>query len=268
MYRDNPLKCRLRKAEHVVGCWLGMANPVAAEIVALAGVDFVMIDNEHGPASLTESRAMLQAIAATPAAGLMRVPWNDPVYVKRALDIGVEGLMFPAIGSAEATRAAVAACRYPPAGVRGVGYGMVRASDYGLARDRYPDTAADNLLIICQIESAEGVEAIPDIAAVPGVDMLFVGPYDLSASIGRLGRFGDPEVMALLARAERAILDSGRWYGSIPSPGRTVTDLLAGGCRLVIAGSDIGLLRDGVAATVRGFRAAAGTGTAAGTGAD
>ncbi|HYD29567.1 MAG TPA: aldolase/citrate lyase family protein [Azospirillaceae bacterium] len=256
MFRENPVKHTLRAGHSVTGCWLALASPAAAEIVGLSGINFGLICNEHGPATLAESRAMIQALAATPAASFMRVPWNDAVYVKRALDLGIEGIMFPAINSAEEARAAVAACRYPPKGVRGYGMGLARAGDYGLAKPAYLDGIDDNLMIVCQIESVQAVEAIPDIAAVDGVDALFIGPYDLSAGVGKLGDFDDPAVRDLLARAERAILDSGRVYGTIPTQGRSQVDLLASGCRMVVAGSDVGFLRAGAQALVAAGRAA------------
>ncbi len=258
MYRENLLKRRLAAGDRALGCWLNMASPIAAEIAGLAGYDCVMIDHEHGPGGLMDAVGLMQAISATPASPLMRVPWNDPVQIKRALDIGVEGLMIPAVGSAAEARAAVAACRYPPAGIRGAAYGSVRASDYGLAGAHYRDTAADTLLVICQIETLDGVAAVPEIAAVPGVDVLFLGPYDLSGSAGLLGRFDDPEVVSLIDRAERAIVDSGACYGSVPCPIRTVDALVAAGCRLVLSGSDVGFMRKGAVAEVQAFRALAG----------
>lgn len=256
MFRENRLKRTLAAGRPAVGCWLDMASPMAAEIVGLAGYDFVVIDHEHGPGTLADGLHLLQALSGTPATAVMRVPSNDPVYLKRALDLGVEGIMVPSVNSAEEARAVVAACRYPPAGVRGAAYGMARGADYGLAGTRYRDTAADELLIICQIETAGAVAAVPDIAAVPGVDCLFIGPYDLSGSIGRLGRFDAPEVAALLDRAERAIVDTGTIYGTIPVPGRPVETLLDRGCRLVVAGGDIGFVRQGAVAQVEAFRRA------------
>ncbi|MBP2312427.1 HpcH/HpaI aldolase family protein [Azospirillum soli] len=258
MFRENRLKRTLAQGRPALGCWLDMASPVAAEIVGLAGFDCVVIDHEHGPGSLRDGLALLQALSGTPCTAIMRVPSNDPVYIKRALDIGVEGIMVPSVNSAEEARAAVAACRYPPAGARGAAYGMARGADYGLCGERYRDGCGDELLIICQIETVAAVEAIPEIAAVDGVDMLFVGPYDLSGDFGRLGRFDDPEVLALLERAERAILDSGKLYGTIPVKNRPMDVLANAGCRLVVAGSDIAFVRNGALAQVDAFRRAVG----------
>ena len=258
LMRDNLLKQRLAAGGRALGCWLDMVSPLAAEIVALAGYDCVMIDHEHGPGSLMDAVGQIHAISGTPTTPLMRVPWNDSVMIKRALDIGVEGLMIPAVSSAEEARAAVAACRYPPAGGRGAAYGAIRASRYGLDREDYRNRVNDQLLLICQIETLEGVEAIPDIARVPGVDVLFIGPYDLSGSVGKLGGYDDPEVRWVIDRAEQAILESGVCYGGIPSPVRTMAQLLDVGCRLVIAGSDVGFVRNGALQEVQTFRALAG----------
>ncbi len=256
VFRENALKKRLAKGHATLGCWLDMTSPMAAEIVGLAGYDFVIIDHEHGPGTLADARALLQALSGAPATTILRVPANDPVYVKRALDLGVEGLMFPSINTAEDARAAVSACHYPPRGVRGAAYGMIRGADYGLCGEHYRDACGDELLVICQIETAAAVEAIPQIAATPGVEALFVGPYDLSGSIGKLGRFDDAEVAALLDRAERAILDSGVIYGTIPTKNRSLEDLIARGARLIAAGSDIGFVRTGAVQQVTAFRAA------------
>lgn len=260
MFRENALKKRLAAGKPALGCWLDMASPVAAEIVGLAGYDFVVIDHEHGPGTLADGLALLQALSGTPATAIMRVPANDPVYVKRALDLGVEGLMFPSINSAVEARAAVGACHYPPRGTRGAAYGMARGADYGLCGERYRDSCGDEILVICQIETVQAVDSIPEIAAVPGVDSLFVGPYDLSGSIGRLGRFEDAEVVDLLDRAELSILESGTAYGTIPVRTRSMEDLLARGARLVVAGGDIGFVRTGAVQQVQAFRAALETG--------
>lgn len=259
MFRENTLKRAIAEGRTSLGCWLDMASPVAAEIVGIAGFDCAVIDHEHGPGSLADGLSLLQALSGTRCTAIMRVPANDPVYLKRALDIGVEGVMIPSVNSAAEARAAVAACRYPPAGMRGAAYGLTRAADYGMAGEGYRDSCAGQLLVICQIETVEAVEAIPEIAAVDGVDMLFVGPYDLSGSFGRLGGFDDPEVLALLDRAEKAVLASGKPYGTIPVRNRPLEALVAAGARLVVAGNDIGFVRSGALAQVAAFRAACAT---------
>ena len=262
MYRDNPLKARLAAGRPALGCWLSWAYPVAAEVIGLAGYDCVVIDHEHGFGGLAETVGCLQALSATATAAVVRVPWNDPVYIKRVLDLGVDGIMVPSVSTAEEARAAVAACRYPPRGIRGAAYGQARAADYGLAKRRYRDTADDALVIICQIETLQGVDNIGGIAAVDGVDVLFVGPYDLSGSLGKLGRFDDPQVAETIRAAERAIKASGAWLGALPSLGRSPAAMAADGADLVVGAGEVGLLRDAATADVAAFRRAIGDGAA------
>ncbi len=254
MYRPNPLLKTLREGRPAIGMWLSFGDPMITEIFALAGFDAVLIDHEHAPIGIRETVGHLQALAASPCAGIVRVPWNDAVAVKRVLDIGAEGIMFPAIETAEEARAAVAATRYPPRGTRGAAIGSVRASDYGLATSAYVETVNDNLIVICQIESAAAVDAIPEIAAVDGVDMLVVGPTDLSGSIGRFAQFNDPEVAALVAKAERLIKDSGVWLAGIGSLGRTAAEMAADGHDLVFTSIDTTFLAQAAAGEVRKFR--------------
>lgn len=253
MYRRNAAKEKLRAGQAVYGCWQGVGHSLVSELLGLAGYDIVLLDHEHGAASVADAVPSLQVLAGTPATSIIRMPSNDPVYAKRILDIGAEGVMVPQVNSRDEAAAAVAACRYPPAGIRGVAYGVARGADFGLAHG-YLDTVADNLLILCQIETRQAVEAIPDIAAVDGVDALFIGPWDLSGSLGKLGRFDDLEVRDTILRAERAILDSGKCLGSLPSLGRSPAGMVRDGCRIVIGPADITLLRDAALADVSAFR--------------
>ena len=254
MYRPNAAKQKLRAGAPVYGCWQAIGHSLITEVLALTGYDIVLLDHEHGPASIADAVPSLQVLAGSPASSMVRMPWNDPVYAKRILDIGAEGVMVPQVNSASEAAAAVAACRYPPAGIRGVAYGIARGADFGLAPD-YLETVADNLLILCQIETRQAVEAISEIAAVNGVDGLFIGPWDLSGSLGKLGRFDDPEVRDTILRAERAILDSGKWLGSLPSLGRSPAEMVRDGCKIVISPADITLLRDAARADIAAFRA-------------
>lgn len=239
MYRENRLKPRLGAGEKVLGCWLSSGSPIAAEIMALAGYDFMIIDHEHGPADFMSALGALQAMSATDCTALMRVPSNDPVYIKRALDIGMQGIMVPMVETAEEARAAVAACRYPPEGRRGVATSVVRATDYGLREADYLESANANVLVLCQIETVKAIDNVEAIAAVDGVDVLFVGPADIAADLGKRGQRDDPAVAAMLARAEAAIRATGKPMGTVPRAGVGVGALFDLGYAMVAGGGDI-----------------------------
>lgn len=253
MYRPNVLKQRLQRGENVLGCWTMIGNPQVVEILSLAGFDYLVLDQEHGLGDVTSLAAQLHAMSATPTVGVVRVPWNDHVYLKRVLDVGAEAVLIPSIETAEEARAAVAACRYPPQGRRGTASSSVRASSYGMAAD-YVATCADNLLIACQVESATAVENIDAILAVEGIDLMFIGPFDLSATVGQMGNLTHPTVAALLERAEKAIRAAGRPMGTVPHPGCTAQQMFDRGYQFVNAGSDVARLRDGALADVKAFR--------------
>ena len=252
MYRPNVLKERLRNGQNVLGCWSMLGSPQVAEILSLAGFDYLVLDQEHGLGDVTSLQAQLHAMSATPAVGVVRVPWNDHVYLKRVLDAGAEAVLIPSIDTAEEARAAVAACRYPPRGRRGTASSSVRASSYGMAPD-YVATCADNLLIACQIESATAVSNIDAILAVEGIDLVFIGPFDLSATVGHMGNLAHPDVASLIERAETAIRAAGRPMGTVPHPGCTALDMFDRGYQFVNAGSDVARLRDGSLADVKAF---------------
>ncbi len=257
MAAEFPLKAELLAGRPAFGCWLELFSPLAAEIVAQAGYDCVMIDLEHGPGSLMDALALLHAVQGAGAAPLLRVPANDPVELKRALDIGLAGVMIPSVDSRAEAEAAVGACRYPPRGIRGMAAPIVRAAGYGADWKAYVQRADEALLVICQIESRAAVEAVDEIAAVEGVDMLFVGPFDLSASVGHLGQPDHPEVRELIAAIERAAVNAGKLLGGIPTPERGVEELLAAGYHLLLPDADSLLLRDAARAGLARWRAAA-----------
>ena len=250
MARLIDLKGRMRGGEQVFGGFVNAASPVMAEVMALAGYDCLMIDREHGPGDILNAQAQVTALRTTDCAALMRIPANDPAELKRCLDIGLDGVMIPAISSAEEAHAAVTACRYPPAGIRGMAAGVVRASGYGTDLANYMATGVHQLLVICQIETAGGLDRVGEIATVEGVDMLFVGPYDLSANLGHLGEPDHPEIDAAIARVEAAARRAGKLLGIIPTPERSVGDLFARGFHMVLGTADIILLREAAMADV------------------
>ncbi|WP_119165761.1 HpcH/HpaI aldolase family protein [Algihabitans albus] len=244
------LKARLIAGEPCFGVWCELYASMATEILAEAGFDCLLVDLEHGSGSYRDAVSQLQAIKGTGCTPLIRVPWNDPVAIKRTLDIGAAGVMIPAISSPEEAEAAVAACKYPPEGFRGAAPGIVRATAFGLKADDYLAGINDKLLIVAQIETQRGVEAVEEIASVEGLDLLFIGPMDLSADIGLLGQTEHPKVQALIERVETATLEAGRALGSIVFPGRSASDLLARGHRLIVGQSDVDFIRNGALAAL------------------
>ncbi len=257
MFRENSLLQRLRAGQSSVGGWLALGDATAAEVMSLAGFDALVIDQEHGAGTLSDAVAQMQATGAAGPTMIMRVPSHDPAYVKRALDAGVEGLMFPAVETPAAAEAIVSSCRYPPHGTRGAAFSLSRAADFGARGKDYRDSIDDHLLIICQIESSSAIDQAGEIAAVDGVDMLFVGPLDLSGDVGKLGEFGDPAVKAEQARAETEIKASGAFMGGInPAPGGGGR-LFGRGYDFAVVAADALLIRDGAASAVAQARKAA-----------
>lgn len=253
MTSKNSLKRRLLGGQKAFGSWLHLAHRAAAEAMASAGYDFLLIDNEHGPASLPDTVGLLQTLAATPAASVVRVPWNDPVYLKRLLDIGASSVMIPMIETAEQARAAVAACRYPPRGFRG--FGPWRELGLGTDMADYIKHAHEELLIIGQIESMKAVENIDAIAAVEGLDLLYIGPNDLSGSVGRFREFEHPDVARAIDRAFAGIRRAGKPAGIVPYGPHSTADLFRAGYAMIADGTDVMLMRRAAASDVAAYRA-------------
>jgi 4-hydroxy-2-oxoheptanedioate aldolase len=257
MYRENVLKQRLAKGEAAIGCWVDTGSATVVEILGHAGFDFVVIDLEHGQGDIAAATEMIRAAQLTAMTAVIRVPSNDPVFLKRILEVGADSIMIPQIETAAEARSAVRACRYPPQGARGYAAPVVRASSYGKVKD-YIHRANDNLLLILQIESATAVKNAAEIASVEGVDVAFIGVNDLGGSIGRLEQLDHPDVRKLVAEAAAAIKQAGRCMGTVPSAGATPKELFAAGYQLVPLAVDVSLLRDAALACVREYGKNAG----------
>lgn len=240
----NPLKARLKAGEKALGAWTMTDSADNAEVMALAGLDFIMMDQEHGQGQLPDAIAQMRAVSATKCAALIRCPWNDFVFIKRALDSGVHGVMVPQVNSVEEARAVVAACRYPPLGNRGAA-GGTRAAAYGFDMGYY-ERAADDIIVVVQIETPQAVENTAAIAAIDGVDVVFIGPRDLSAAIGKLNKFDDPELRQLINRVEQAVLKSGKALGCVANSGAIAKQMFERGYSFIISGGDLAHLRNGV----------------------
>ncbi len=253
MFQPNKLKARLAAGDSVYGAWVGSGAVANAEVLGLVGFDFLVIDQEHGMGTLPDAAAMLRAVESSGTPCIVRAPWNDRIWLKRALDAGVDSLMIPSVESAAEAEAAVRACRYPPGGTRGYAAGVVRASGYGVVTD-YMARANENLLLVLQIESATAVENAAAICAVEGVDVVFIGCNDLAGSIGRLEQLDHPDVRALIGQAEAAVLASGKPLGTVPNAGASWQALFERGYRMVVGPHDLAMLRDSGLAAMQAYR--------------
>jgi len=247
MYRNNRTKANLKEGKAVYGMIHALANPQIAEMIGQAGYDFIMIDGEHGPGGMQAHLACLQAVAATPATAILRVASNDEVALKRALDLGVEGVLIPDVRTGAEALSAVASCLYPPRGKRGFSAGTVRASDYCLNINKYLADDGAELLICLMIESAKGVENAADIAAVEGVDVVQLGPFDLTYDMGIPGQFEHPDFLEALAAVESATLAAGKILGGMSLPGLPMESVLERGYRFITTGADVPMFSEALA---------------------
>ena len=254
----NPFRHLLKAAGHAapVGTWIMSASPIVAEAVGHAGFDWGVLDMEHAPADLMEVVQLLQAVGNTKMVPVVRVPANEPVVVKRVLDAGAQTLMFPFVQGADEARRAVAATRYPPAGLRGMS-GMSRASRYG-TQPNYLKQADAGVGVILQLETAAALQQLEAIAAVPGVDALFIGPADLSASMGHVGQLTHPAVMQAMGDAVQRCKGLGMPVGTVGAAPDAVAQYRAMGFDYLAVGSDIGLLMHGAQSVVQALRTPGG----------
>jgi len=237
---ENGFKRGLRERRVQYGLWSSLGSSYAAEIVAGAGFDWILVDLEHAPTSVESLLPQLQAIAGYPPHVLVRLPSQDSVTIKRVLDTGVQTLLVPHVASAEEARRAVAATRYPPAGVRGLG-GTTRATRFGRIHD-YAERADKEICVIAMVESRSGLDALEAICAVEGIDGVFLGPGDLSAALGKPGLTRDPEVLQAIEAAIGRIAKTGRASGYMSTVEEDVRRMAAAGALFCGVGMDAALL--------------------------
>jgi len=221
--------------------WACSGSSVMTEIAAGSGLDWLLIDMEHSANTLDSVQTQLQVAAAYPIAPLVRVAWNDPVLIKQVLDLGAQNLIVPMVSSVEEAQAAVRAMHYPPKGVRGVGSALARSARWNRV-ENYLAEASDHISLTVQIETTAGVEAAAEIAAVEGVDAVFVGPSDLAASMGHLGRQTHPEVIAAVSRTFAAVKVAGKSVGVNAFDSEAADTYIADGADFVAVGADVALL--------------------------
>lgn len=236
----NPFTRAIQSQEKQLGLWITLASNFTAEVIAPSGYDWVVIDCEHTPNDIMSVLGQLQAFKNSGTTAIVRPDWNDPVKVKRLLDIGAPGLLFPMIQSREEAQAAVAATRYPPHGIRGVS-GLTRANKFGRTTD-YFEKIQDETTVIVQIETRAALDRALEIGTVDGVTGVFFGPADIAADLGQLGRPLAPEVWDAIWPAARALMEAGVPVGTLVSDPAFATNLLNEGFTFVACGSDSGLL--------------------------
>lgn len=248
----NAFKKAIREGRPQIGLWSSLSSNYSVEVIAGAGFDWILLDSEHSPNDLESLLAQLQAAAPYPTTPIVRVPWNDMVNIKRVLDIGAQSLLIPYVCSVEEAKAAVAATRYPPAGVRGVA-GTTRATRFGRIRD-YATRAHEELCVLVQVETKDALDRLEDICAVDGVDGVFIGPADLHASMGMPGETNNPRVVPQIEEAMRRIRNCGKAPGVLTGVDADIRRYLAAGALFCAVGADVGILARGAEALATKYK--------------
>lgn len=240
----TPEATQARGGRPVAGMFLSGGDVTAAEICAGAGLDYLLIDAEHAPLSLQDILAQLRVISGTGTLSLVRVPALDEVLIKQVLDLGAQNILVPMVHTAEDAQAAVRAMHYPPRGVRGVGSALARSGRWNRTQG-YLQNAGDQLTLFVQVESATAVENAAAIAAVDGIDGIFIGPSDLSATMGLIGQQAHPDVVAAVKKVIAEVKAAGKIVGVNAFVEAHARDYIAAGADYVNVGADVALLARG-----------------------
>lgn len=238
----NPFMQKLASSagDAPLGTFIMSASPLVAEAIGCCGFDWAIVDAEHSPLDTMDVAYMLQALGTTPTVPILRVPWNDAVIVKRVLDAGASTLLFPFIQTPEEAARAVQSTRYPPDGIRGMA-GLTRASRFGAMPDHFR-TANSRIGVIVQLETPAAMERLEDIAAVNGVDALFVGPSDLSGAMGHAGNAGHPQVQQMVLEAARRCNAAGKPIGTVAGTTELAAQYRDAGFGFVAIASDLAFI--------------------------
>ncbi len=240
----NQFKRALSEDRVQYGLWLGLASPIAAELCSLVGFDWLLIDGEHAPNDFRSVLSQLQAIEGSETNAITRLVDGDGAGIKRYLDLGVQTLLIPMVDTAEQAEELVACVRYPPRGMRGLATSITRASRWAQIENYASEADAETCLIV-QAETVTALDNLKAITAVEGVDAVFVGPSDLSASMGYLGQPGHPEVQAAIAQALRDIAAAGKAPGTLAGTPQAIRTHTENGAKFLGIGSDTALLVSG-----------------------
>jgi len=250
----NMLKTRLKAGQKTIGAFLQTISPVAAEIMSRSGFDWLIVDMEHSPGDFANLQSQLQAMNGSTAVPFCRAPWNDAVAIKRILDTGVMGVLIPYVNTRAEAEAAVAACKYPPLGIRGVA-GSPRAAGYTRDVKSYLNSANADTIVMIAVETAEAVQNLDEILAVDNLDGIFIGPMDLASSMGYLGDPAQPAVQEMIAGIEKKVLASDKFLGTVATTWGAASACFEKGYQWLVLMQDGAALRkagDDVVAQFRG----------------
>lgn len=245
----NPVKIKLKNGRKTIGGFLQTLSPVAAEIMSQSAFDWLIVDMEHAPGSYENLQAQLQAMNGSGVVPFARAPWNDLVAIKKILDTGVMGVLVPYVNTREEAEAAVAACKYPPVGVRGVA-GSPRAAGYTRNVLPYLTTANEETIVMVAVETMEAVQNLDEILQVEGLDGIFIGPVDLASSMGFLGDPSRPEVQQVIAQIEEKVIPSDKFLGTLAANWEKASDCFEKGYQWMV------LMQDGATLKAAGDRVA------------
>ncbi|MBF7958243.1 MULTISPECIES: 2-dehydro-3-deoxyglucarate aldolase [Rahnella] len=242
----NRFRQDLLQGKTLIGCWSALCSPITTEVLGVAGFDWLLLDGEHAPNDVTTFVPQLMALKGSRSAPVVRPQFNDPVVIKRLLDIGFYNFLIPFVETQQQAELAVASTRYPPAGIRGVSVSH-RSNMFGTVPD-YFNSINDNIAVMVQIESQQGVDNLDAIAAVDGIDGIFVGPSDLAAGMGHLGNAGHSDVQAAIRHIFARAKAHGKASGILAPVEADARRYLEWGATFVAVGSDLGVFRAGTQA--------------------
>ncbi len=253
----NHFKAALKAGQPQIGFWLALANAYTAEIAGGAGFDWLLLDGEHAPNDIPLLTAQLQALSASPSHPVVRIAIGETWMIKQVLDIGAQTILVPMVESGAQAAELVKAMRYPPYGVRGVGAALARASKFNAIPD-YLQTANEQVCLLLQIESRAGLAALEDIANTDGVDGVFIGPADLAADMGHLGKPGAPEVQQAVEAGLERIIACGKAAGILTSDTKMAMRYLERGATFVAVGNDVTLFANAIGNLAKQFKVTTG----------
>jgi len=248
----NHFKRAIQNGQQQIGLWCTLSSPYGLEMLAGSGFDWLLIDTEHSPSDVLGVMAQLQAVAPYPVSAVVRPAWNDPVLIKRYLDIGAQTLLLPYIQNAQEAESAVRSVRYPAGGVRGVS-ALTRASRFGRIKN-YAQRCEEELCLLVQIETLEALDQLEAIASVDGIDGVFIGPGDLAASMGFLGQPGHPEVVKKIEQALTRLKACGKPSGILTGDTTLAKQFIQWGTVFTAVGVDVALLANASSALSQSFK--------------